>query len=153
MHTSYLIEKATQTCFCLLFSVSTALGQSSEPATIDLQKVKRIVDSLDKQFSKHYFHGDSIALYNMYAKDAFFGSLKVNDILLAWGKMIRNSIKNDSRNLVFTTTSLIAEADFLVELGKYEMKDNKGNLKENGKYLVVWKNENGDWKLYRDIGL
>ena len=67
--------------------------------------------------------------------------------------MIRNSIKNDSRNIVYTTTSLSTDPEFLVELGKYELKDNKGNLKGNGKYLVVWKNENGNWKLYRDIGL
>ena len=90
----------------------------------------------------------------MYANPVHpLGSSKGNDILLALGKMIRNSIKNDSRNIVYTTTSLTADSAFLVELGKYELKDNNGNLKGNGKYLVVWKNENGDWKLYRDIGL
>jgi len=139
--------------FYLLFSFTTVFGQSSVPEAIDLQKSRLIIDSLDKQFSKHYFNGDSMALYNMYAKDASFGCLKGKDILSALGKMIQNSITNDTRNIVYTTTSLSADSEFLVELGKYELKDSKGSLKGNGKYLVVWKKENGDWKLYRDIGL
>ena len=89
----------------------------------------------------------------MYAKDAKFESLKGNEILLSWGKQIRNSIKNDTRNLIFITTSLSADSEFLVELGTYEIKDSKGNLKHTGKYLVVWKQEDGKWKLYRDLGL
>jgi ketosteroid isomerase-like protein len=89
----------------------------------------------------------------MYAKNAEFESLKGKEILEAWGKQIRNSIASDTRTLVFTTTSLSADSEFLVELGTYEIKDSKGNTKQSGKYLVVWKQENGDWKLYRDMGL
>ncbi len=31
--------------------------------------------------------------------------------------------------------------------------DDRGNPKWKSKYLVVYKKENGGWKLYRDIGL
>ena len=89
----------------------------------------------------------------MYAKDARLESLKGNEILLSWGKQIRASIKNDTRNLIFTTTSLSTDSEFLVELGTYEFKDSKGSPKHKGKYLVVWKQEDGTWKLYRDMGL
>ena len=137
----------------LIFSFSTAIGQNSAPAKLDLQKAGMIIDSLDRQFSQYYFKGDSIAIYNMYAKDARFESLKGDEILLSWGRQIRNSIMNDTRNLVFTTTSLSTDNEFLVELGTYEIKDSKGNSKHRGKYLVVWKKEDGKWKLYRDMGL
>ena len=55
--------------------------------------------------------------------------------------------------MIFTTTSLTADAEFLIEVGLYEIKDDNNNLKKKGKYLVVWKQENGGWKLYRDLGL
>lgn len=140
-------------CFFQVFLFSHAFGQTLAPTTIDLQKARIIIDSLDKQFAQHYFNGDSIAIYNMYAKGAKFGSLKGNEILLSWGKQIRNSIKNDTRVIKYTTTSLSTDSEFLVELGTYEMKDSRGNSKYKGKYLVVWKQEDGNWKLYRDIGL
>ena len=137
----------------ILFSISIVFGQAAEQEKIDLIKARVIVDSLDKQFSKHFFEGDSIALYNMYAKGAYFGTSKGKDILSSWGRQIRYSIENDMPNLLFTTTSLTTDNEFLFEIGKYEMKDSKGNLKGEGKYLLVWKQEDGKWKIYRDMGL
>jgi ketosteroid isomerase-like protein len=149
----FYLRSKSALCVYLVFCFSSAFGQNSAPAIIDLQKARVIIDSLDKQFSQYYFKGDSVAIYNMYAKEAEFESLKGNEILLSWGKQIRNSIKNDTRNLTFTTTSLSTDNEFLLELGVYEIKDSKGNSKHRGKYLVVWKQEDGKWKLYRDIGL
>ena len=141
-------------CICLVLCFSSSFGQNHKvSATIDLQKARVIIDSLDKQFANHYLNGDSVAIYSMYAKNAEFESLKGKEILDAWGKQIRNSIASDTRALVFTTTSLSTDSEFLVELGTYEIKDSKGNTKHSGKYLVVWKQENGTWKLYRDMGL
>jgi ketosteroid isomerase-like protein len=153
MYTAHFRIKAIVVFVFVVSSFSCAFGQPSPHAKIDLQKAKPMIDSLNQQFSKQYFKGDSIALYNMYAKDASFGSAKGNDILSAWGAMIRNSIKDDSRTIVFKTTALSTDSEFLVDLGTYEMKDSNGNTKSKGKYLVVWKQEDGRWKLYRDVGL
>lgn len=153
MHTSYFRKKTTFLTFCIVCLLSTAFGQSPAGSAIDLQKERRLIDSLDKQFSRHFLNGDSLAIYNMYAKNASLGTLKGNGILLAWGRMIRNSMNDNGRNIVYTTASLSTDSEFLAELGKYERRDMSGNIKESGKYLVVWKKEGGEWKLYRDIGL
>ena len=125
----------------------------SELGKVDLQKVRATIEALDKQFSKDFYNGDSVALANYYSSDAKFGSLKGREILSAWGRSIRNSIKNNTRNLQFTTTAFTGDADYMVELGIYEEKDDNNNLKNKGNYLVVWKQEKGEWKIYRDIGL
>ena len=125
----------------------------SESNQIDIENVRIIIENLDKQFSKDFYNGDSVALANYYSSDAKFGSLKGKDILSAWGRMIRNSIKDSTRNLLFTTTAFTGDSDYMVELGNYEEKNHKNELKNSGKYLVVWKQENGEWKIYRDIGL
>jgi ketosteroid isomerase-like protein len=154
MNTLYIILKSTLLCLSLVvFTCSITYGQILEPATIDLQKARIIIDSLDRKFAHHFYNGDSISLYNMYAKGASLGSKRGNEILLSWGLQIRNSIKNDTRTILYTTTSLSTDSEFLVELGTYEFRDSKGNSKYKGKYLVVWKQEDGNWKLYRDMGL
>jgi len=135
--------------FCYLSTV----GQTSETYNIDLQKERIVIEKLDKQFSKYYFNGDSVAIAAMYAKDATLGCLKGKEILSYWGRTIRNSMQDNTRTLVFKTSSLSSDSGFLVELGDFEIMDDKDELKGKGKYLVVWKKEDGIWKLYRDMSL
>jgi ketosteroid isomerase-like protein len=37
------------------------------------------------------------------------------------------------------------------EIGRYTLKTGTGEVADSGKYLVVWKQEGGAWKLHRDI--
>ncbi|MEO7446439.1 MAG: nuclear transport factor 2 family protein [Ferruginibacter sp.] len=136
-----------------IFSLLSASGQSRETRKIDLARAAVIIDSLDRQFENHFHNGDSLALFNMYAKDGSFGTVKGNDILGSWGKQIRAAIKNDTRQIKYTTTLLTTDNEFLFEAGTYQMIDSKDNIKYKGKYLVVWKHEEGTWKLFKDIGL
>lgn len=41
--------------------------------------------------------------------------------------------------------------DTAIEIGRYTLGTADGQTADEGKYLVVWKNENGRWKLHRDI--
>lgn len=38
-----------------------------------------------------------------------------------------------------------------VEVGKYTLGAEGGQTLDQGKYVVVWKNDGGDWRLHRDI--
>ena len=152
-----MINRSILICFFLLCSNSVLLSQitktDSELSAREIQKAREILENIDKQFSKDYLNGDSLALASYYAKDGQFGSLKGKDILSAWGRSVRSSIKNNTRHLIFTTVAVTGDSEFLVELGTFEVKDDNNNIKNSGKYLVVWKKENAQWKIYRDIGL
>jgi ketosteroid isomerase-like protein len=37
------------------------------------------------------------------------------------------------------------------EAGNYTLTGVKGEVMDRGKYIVVWKDEGGKWKLHRDI--
>ena len=37
------------------------------------------------------------------------------------------------------------------EVGSYSMTDKSGKEIDKGKYIVLWKMEDGKWKLHRDI--
>ena len=42
-------------------------------------------------------------------------------------------------------------ADLLTEEGEVTMFTKDGQQIDKGKYLVVWKKEDGKWKLFRDM--
>jgi uncharacterized protein (TIGR02246 family) len=38
-----------------------------------------------------------------------------------------------------------------IEVSKYTLKGEGGQALDKGKYIVIWKQEDGQWKLHRDI--
>lgn len=152
MYTAQKISK--NLLMALLLACTTQITRAQDAASpANMSELRKTIDSLDKQFSRLYYEGDSVALYNMYTRDASLGSHRGKEILAALGGMIRNSISHDTRTIVYHTTSLNADGEFLIEVGTYEILDSKGTARGSGKYLVVWKQEDSTWKLYRDIGL
>jgi len=41
--------------------------------------------------------------------------------------------------------------DQIIEIGRYTLYGANDAQMDAGKYIVIWKQENGDWKLHRDI--
>jgi ketosteroid isomerase-like protein len=128
-------------------------NQTVEQPMFDMQRAKSFIDSINAKFSEQFAAGDSVALASHYWPDAELlldnsEPVKGNDILNAWGSASRAGIKEIS----FVTTNITGDSSFLIETGNYEMKDAKKSPLDKGKYVVVWQNRNGEWKLYRDIG-
>jgi hypothetical protein len=59
--------------------------------------------------------------------------------------MIRDSVTGS-----FKTTDLWGNDDLLVEEGTGVWYQGKGIIVGRGKYLLVWKKEDGKWKILRD---
>lgn len=49
------------------------------------------------------------------------------------------------------TVELDDQGKTAIEVGRYTLGTADGSVADEGKYLVVWKNESGGWKLHRDI--
>ena len=49
------------------------------------------------------------------------------------------------------TVELEVHGDSAIEVGKYDLLDDGGQILDTGKYVVIWKPEDGQWKRYRDI--
>lgn len=141
-----------------VFATILCLNKNSAAQSVDrpihsVEEAKLIVSGLIKQFADYFEKGDSIALAAMYTKDATLGSAHGKEIPAAIGGMIRSSIKNNSQHITYTSTSINVDGEFIIEVGYAIGKDDKGNQKYKFKYLVVYKQEDGQWKLYRDISL
>lgn len=128
-------------------------AQPGDHPMVGIEEAKIIVSGIIKQFADYFEQGDSIALAAMYTKDATLGSAHGKEIPAAIGGMIRSSIKNNSQHITYTSTSITVDGEFIVEVGYAIGKDDKGNQKYKFKYLVVYKQEDGQWKLYKDMSL
>jgi len=112
------------------------------------------IEALVKQFSEEFRNKDSVALADHYLSNGMLGSVKGHDkIVSTWSKMIQNASDKGTPNLLFITNSITTDDEYIIELGVAQWADENGNVKSEGKYLVVYKQEGGELKLYRDWGL
>lgn len=121
--------------------------------TLDVERERPMIETRLREYSTYLLHGDSVSIAGMYAVDGTIGCKKGPEILAAAGGWIRSGVKNDSRHVTFNIVTLTGNGDLLIESGNAEGRSDKGELKYAFRYVVVWKNENGIWKLYRDVGL
>jgi uncharacterized protein (TIGR02246 family) len=49
------------------------------------------------------------------------------------------------------TVEVEGHGDTATEVGKYTLHGEEGQQLDKGKYIVIWKQEEGQWKLHRDI--
>ncbi len=122
-------------------------------ASFDLGKAREWIESDNAKFMEEAKKGDSNALAAHYASDAWLmfdqmEPMKGSDIAKGWGGAIRSGMKE----LKVNTQDLIGNADLLAETGMFEVIGEGNKTLDKGKYVVIWKPENGGWKIYRDIG-
>jgi ketosteroid isomerase-like protein len=136
---------------------SLAIAQATESDSSltdeEVVELKPTIESRVALYAKYLLEGDSLSIAGMYASDGMMGCARGEKIISKVGEWIRSDAENDSRHLTFKTVTLNADGNLLIETGIAEARSNAGELKYNFRYLVVWKNEDGVWKLYRDFGL
>ncbi len=140
----------------LLVANSPVVAQQTveaAPLMADTKKERPVIESLINRYAQYLAEGDSVSIAAMYASDGMMGCKRGDEILSSAGGWIRSGIKNDSRHVTFKTMTLNADGELLIETGTAEGRSGAGELKYSFRYLVVWKQEDGTWKLYRDIGL
>jgi ketosteroid isomerase-like protein len=132
---------------------NTMADTTSSANNFDLDKARTWIESDNAKFMEEVKKGDSNALGAHYSSDAWLmfdnsEPAKGTAIASAWGGAIRSGMKE----LKITTADLTGNADLLAETGSYEVIGEGNKTLDKGKYVVVWKPENGGWKIYRDIG-
>ncbi|MEK0414003.1 MAG: hypothetical protein RL070_1491 [Bacteroidota bacterium] len=141
----------------LLFSafIATSLFacKSETKAPFDLANAKKEIEAANQEVSNFMAKGDSVGLASCYGTD---GALLLNNmpavkgqanLVKAWGGFINSGIGAIELN----TTEVWGDENFITEDGTYVLKAKDGTQLDKGKYLVLWKKENGKWKFHRDI--
>jgi uncharacterized protein (TIGR02246 family) len=115
--------------------------------------VRTQIGSANKEFMNAFKRGDATAMANLYTAEAQL--LPANSdfvrgtaaIRAFWQGVIDLGLKDAS----LETIEAEAHGDTAIEVGRYRLLAGGGAVADSGKYVVVWKNDRGTWKLHRDI--
>lgn len=122
--------------------------------SFDLDAVKKVIDSTNAVFGSMVSKGDSVGLASLYTSDAKFMMPNMpttsgrSGVQTAWAGLFAAM---GTPNLTLTANEVWGTEELITEVGSYTMTDKTGKEIDKGKYIDLWKMEDGKWKLHRDI--
>ena len=120
--------------------------------TFNLATAKAEIETANKEFTGFIAASDSIALSNLYTSDAKFmmtGAPAIvgkESIQATFSGMFKSGVSN----VELTTLEVWGTEDVLTEEGEFLLFAGETKI-DHGKYMVIWKKEDGKWKLHRDM--
>lgn len=128
-------------------------GAPGTSDTVDMVALKQIIQAKNDQFTNAHITGDTAFLNNIFTADAriFAPGSEVVTGRRSIEAINREYIEYQIKEFREETTALYGSGPYLMDEGTYLMRYGKDNTTEKGKYLNVWKYENGDWKLQANI--
>ena len=125
---------------------------TSESASFNKEEVKATIDSSNEQFGTAFAKGDSAVIVALYDEEAevYPPNMKAFENRKDMGSLATQIPKMGISNTRLEAKEVLGGPDYAIEVGSYKMGDSTKDI-DNGKYIVIWKKEDGKWKMYRDI--
>jgi len=143
-------------CACIWMSCnnpSPAPAAADAAPSFDLSGARKIIDSANQAFGTLVEKADSAGIGALYASDAKLMAPNgpaiqgTTGIISAFAGMLKSGVAKAQ----LKTTDLWGTEALLSEEGTYTLYSKDGKELEKGKYIVLWKKEGGNWKMFRDI--
>ena len=137
---------------CGLALLVLGCNQQQKP-TFDVTAMEKIIEEKNNQFTKAHITGDSAFLVNIFTQDAKVFAPNSDVVIGRPAIAVVNSqyLKLDIKEFREETTAFYGNEDYLIDEGNYYVRYGKDNTIDKGKYLNVWKKEDGDWKIYSNM--
>lgn len=125
---------------------------TAKAPAFDMAAARKQIDSANQNLVTGLAKGDSTLAAESYCKDAKF--MAANAPALSGRKEISgdfgNLIRSGITDLKITTVDVWGGENAITEEGKWTLALKDGKQVDQGKYLVLWKKEDGKWKIFRD---
>ena len=122
--------------------------QNDNKSEFDAVAATDIIEKRSKEFEEALIAGDSIAVGDIYTIDTkiipYLNGRK--EIVGAARSMIR-----DSTSLRLTIKNLWGDDNIIIEDAYVEFYKINGEVTGKGNVLLVWKNDGGEWRIFRDV--
>jgi ketosteroid isomerase-like protein len=137
--------RALRIALLLLLSVESALAQQRD--------IRVVIEEGNQQWSAAFSQGDSAALAAMYTLNAQLFPMHRESVggMEAIQQFWQGVIASGVQGATLTTLEVDEQGDTAYEVGTYELRGEGNKVLDHGKYVVVWKREQGKWRLHRDI--
>ena len=136
--------------FCLT-SCNTPKGE--EKATFDLPTAKKEIEGANRNFMDMLSKGDSVGMANCYTTDAKFMGSNSSAVSGRTNiqSVVASIINSGATKLDLRLTEVWGTEELIAEEGEFTLATKEGTQLDKGKYIVLWKKEDGKWKLFRDL--
>lgn len=131
----------------------TRTAPESPSLTRPVAGVRDAIVAAGARFMTAFRAGDAAAVAACYTRDAQL--LPANSDAVAGTAAItafwRDIIAAGIADVRLETIDVESQGDLAVEQGRYALTGADGGPVDEGKYLVLWHRDGGEWKLHRDI--
>ena len=122
-------------------------------SAFDIKQGEASIMQSNQNFMKAFKIEDSTEVSNSYTTDAKVMAANVPAIV---GRQeikhfISSLMKKGMKDFQITTLKIWGDSSILAEEGTYTLADSLNKQVDHGKYIVLWKQESGNWKMFRDI--
>ena len=140
-------------CVLMIAGCNTSSsGSGTNETGIDSTGAAKAVAAEQQVFMDAFRKGDSISVADIYTDDAKVMNAGMpaaegrENIIHFFGRIFKGG------PLMITTKTLGVwnNTNTIVEEGKWTMANKEGEAYDHGKYLILWKMEDGKWKKFRD---
>jgi uncharacterized protein (TIGR02246 family) len=115
--------------------------------------IREDINQIVAEFESAFAKADATALANFYTDNGMVlppGSDLVQgtaEIRQLWQELLNQGIKN----IKLEVLEVEQLGDTAIEVGKAILYGENDQVVDKGKYMVVWKQQNEQWKIHRDI--
>lgn len=121
-----------------------------------MENAQQMIEAENQKFTTAFKQGDAAGIAALYTSDARL--LPPNAPAMGGTDQIRNfwqgAMSLGIKEAKLETVEVETRGDLAVENGRYTLliqPEGAESFTDTGKYVVVWKNEGGTWKLHIDI--
>jgi len=121
--------------------------------TEQISDIHVTIQALAEKFESTFENADAAKVAEFYSEDGMLlpaGSDFVKgkqEIKEYWQAAIDMGIKSIKLDII----EIERHEDTVIEVSKYMLSSEDGQVIDSGKGIVIWKNTDGAWKLHRDI--
>jgi len=114
---------------------------------------KSAIEAANAQFSAAAAKGDGAAMAALYAADGQVMPAGSNPIrgTEAIQKFWQGVLDSGIATVELKTVEVFGHGPIATEVGAYKLRDKAGKELDHGKYIVVWRRVEGQWKLLLDM--
>ncbi len=140
---------------CLLMAIlfSCKHAENKEATTFDITTVKKHIVAMNESYSERFMTNDTAYYISRYCKNAEIYcpgvvAVKGRDSIINF--FYQNGTNKEAK-IELPIGNVYGNNDLVIEEGTYNFPDGKGGNFDKGKFIAIWKEEDGKWKLFREI--
>ena len=145
------MKKISAIVVTLVFCASVSFAAELQMTHSD--EVHNAIMAANETFMTTFSQGDAAGMAALYTETGQF--LPPNSDFVTGTQAIQmvfqDLMDKGVKALKVETVETEGCGDTAFEVGRYTLEGEGGQVLDQGKYIVIWKQEAGQWKLHRDI--